>query len=213
MEEGNTSRQATFFSAFRSMALTLQGLSRLQDVWAGTLEVPGLRFSEEDRTAMASLLALHEVDGWQEILSTQLEKIKNPDRKNRFAFVRPSLDADPSVREAFFQTLLKAENREKEPWVLEALSNLHHPLRRDHALRFILPSLQVLEEIQRTGDIFFPGRWVGATLESHNSPEAEGVVRDFLAQRPDYPYQLRLKILQGADPLFRAVEILGPKTT
>ena len=34
-------------------------------------------------------------------------------------------------------------------------------------------------------------------------------IRDFLNRRPDYNYQLRLKILQAADPVFRA-ERLNP---
>lgn len=92
---------------------------------------------------------------------------------------------------------------------MAGMGNLNHPLRRDHARRFILPSLELLEEIQRTGDIFFPARWTGAALGNHNAPEAAQEVRDFLGDRPDYPFRLKLKILQAADPLFRAVEIIG----
>jgi aminopeptidase N len=79
-------------------------------------------------------------------------------RRARFEFVRPALSADPAVREQLFQSLLDAENREREQWVLDALALLAHPLRQEHALRFVTPTLQELEEIQRTGDIFFPDR-------------------------------------------------------
>jgi len=209
--EGNTSRQAAFFRAFRNLAVTPESLARLEEVWRGQMEIPDLPLSEEDRTTLASTLAIHGVPGWKGILAEQLEEIQNPDRKRRFEFVMPSLDPDPAVREALFEDLKEARNREKEPWVLEAVSNLHHPLRREHALRFITPSLELLEEIQETGDIFFPARWVGATLSGHNSTEAAELVRSFLAQRPEYPFRLRLKILQAADPIFRAEEILrGP---
>jgi hypothetical protein len=34
------------------------------------------------------------------------------------------------------------------------------------------------------------------------------VVRGFLAERPDYPLRLRRVILQSADDLFRAAEIV-----
>lgn len=209
----DVSRQATFFRAYRGMALTSEALGRMEEVWRGDREIPNLTLSESDRTALASALALHEVEGWRKILDTQLESIENQDRREQFAFVLPSLDADPGVREAFFRELSRAENREKEPWVLEGLANLHHPNRREHALKFIRPSLELLEEIQKTGDIFFPARWVGATLGDHNSPEAAGIVRAFLEERPDYPFRLRLKILQAADPLFRAVEILEQSGT
>jgi aminopeptidase N len=203
------SRRSTLFRAFRSVALTPEGVGILEDVWRKEREVPGLHLSETDYSALAAALAIREVEGWEEILELQSQEIQNPDRKAQFDFVRPSLDADPAVREAFFEDLRDPANREKEPWVLDGLGNLNHPLRRDHARRFILPSLELLEEIQRTGDIFFPARWVGTALGNHTAPEAASQVRAFLDQRPDYPFRLRLKILQAADPLFRAVEIQG----
>lgn len=209
MEAESTSRSSTFFRSYRSMALTPEGVGILEEVWRGDREIPGLHLSETDLTALASALAIREVDAWEEILEEQAESIENPDRRARFEFVRRSLDADPAVREAFFQDLLDPANREKEPWVMAGMGNLNHPLRRDHARRFILPSLELLEEIQRTGDIFFPARWTGTALGNHNAPEAAQEVRDFLGDRPDYPFRLKLKILQAADPLFRAVEIIG----
>ena len=66
----------------------------------------------------------------------------------------------------------------------------------------------MLEEIQATGDIFFPKRWLDATLGGHSSPEVAETVREFLARRPDYPARLRGKILQSADGLFRAAEVI-----
>ncbi len=76
-------------------------------------------------------------------------------------------------------------------------------------MRYIRPSLELLQEIQVTGDIFFPQRWLGATLGGHSSPEAAGIVREFLSEHPDYPPKLRAKILQAADPLFRAAGMVG----
>ena len=42
----------------------------------------------------------------------------------------------------------------------------------------------MLEEIQRTGDIFFPKRWMDATLSGHSSASAARMVRTFLAELP-----------------------------
>jgi aminopeptidase N len=209
MEAESMSRRSTLFRSFRSLALTPKSVGILEEVWGKELEVPGLNLSETDYTSLASALAIREVESWEEILAVQSQEIQNPDRKAQFEFVRRSLDADPAVREAFFEDLRDPSNREKEPWVLAGLGNLNHPLRRDHAQRFILPSLELLEEIQRTGDIFFPARWVGSALGNHTAPEAAAQVREFLQARPDFPYRLELKILQAADPLFRAVEIQG----
>jgi aminopeptidase N len=143
------------------------------------------------------------VAGASQILDTQLARIQNPDRKARFEFVRPALSSDARVRETSFERFRKLEHRRREAWVLEAQSYLNHPLREEHARRFIRPSLNLLHEIQRTGDIFFPKRWMDATLSGHRSIEITSTVWDFLAANPTYPQRLRWTILSAADELFR----------
>jgi aminopeptidase N len=117
------------------------------------------------------------------------------------------VSAEQSVRDAFFESLREDKNRQTESWVCDAVAKLHHPSRLGQSEKYLLPSLELLQEIQVTGDIFFPSRWLEATLQNHNSVEAGDTVRRFLAQRPDYNPQLRMKILQAADGLFRAAAI------
>jgi aminopeptidase N len=112
------------------------------------------------------------------------------------------------VREAFFRSLADPSNREREPWVLEGLAHLHHPLRAEASLEMIRPALDMVEEIQRTGDIFFPGRWLGATLGGHSEVEAAEAVRLFLDETPELPTRLRGKVLQSADMVWRAASIV-----
>ena len=66
------------------------------------------------------------------------------------------------------------------------------------------PALERLQEIQQTGDIFFPKNWMDASLTGYNSPQVAETVRAFLKERPDYPVRLRRIILQAADDVFRA---------
>jgi aminopeptidase N len=143
------------------------------------------------------------------ILAELPTRIENQDRLRRLAFVRPALSADVSERDAFFESLKDPENRAVEPWVGEAVGYLHHPLRAEAALKYIRPSLELMEEIQATGDIFFPRQWIGATLSGHNSSEAAQLVRDFLAENPDFSYRLKNKILMAADPVFRSAELIN----
>src|SRR5438876_173212 len=75
-----------------------------------------------------------------------------------------ALSADPQVRGAAFERFRLLENRRREPWVSESLTYLNHPLREADSERFIRPCLELLAEIQRTGDIFFPGAWTGSML-------------------------------------------------
>lgn len=95
------------------------------------------------------------------------------------------------------------ENREHEPWVEQAMSYLNHPDRQSEAIGYIRPALDKLQEIQKTGDIFFPQSWLTSLLKGHNSAEAAAIVKQFLAEHPDYPENLKQKILQSADHLLR----------
>jgi aminopeptidase N len=200
-----------FFNAFSSVTVTNVNTNRLYNIWKGNIKVKGLNLSENDLTGLAGQLAIRLPEKSDEIVAQQLANIKNPDRKQRFEFIKPSLSTSIAVRDTFFESLKLEENRQTESWVLGALGYLHHPLRRAESVKYILPSLELLQEIQVTGDIFFPSRWLGVTLGNHTSSEAVKVVRDFLEENPDYNAQLKMKILQSADGTFRAAKVLNPK--
>jgi aminopeptidase N len=205
----STSLKAAYFNSYAAAALSGTGVNKLLEIWRKDMEIAGLQLSERDYTSLAQELALREIPEASEVLSQQHDRIENPDRRARFEFVLPALSADPAVRDSFFQSLKAPSNREHEPWVLEGVSFLHHPLRADQAVGYIMPSLELLEEIQLTGDIFFPKRWLDATLGGHSRPEAADIVRQFLESSSDYyPTRLRMKILQAADPLLRAARIV-----
>ena len=200
--------RSAYFAAFREVALTASAVARLERIWSGEETIPNLPLSENDMIALAAELAIRIPPKADEILEVQLSRIENPDRKAQFAFVVPALSADREERDEFFESLKDARNREREPWVLDGVGYLHHPLRRESSLHYIRPSLELLGEIQRTGDIFFPQRWLGATLDTHNSPAAAAVVRTFLAEDHGLSDRLRGKLLQSADPLYVAEQML-----
>jgi aminopeptidase N len=198
------SLKSAWFSALRNMALTADTLEWLERVWDHTEPVPGLTLAEPDYIRLAQELALRGGPDSDDILSRQLTRIENPDRKARFEFTRSSLSRDPAVRDALFNSFADVERRRHEPWVLEALGYLHHPLRGAASEKYIPPSLAMLQEIQRTGDIFFPKRWMDATLSGHSSSSAARMVTAFLANLPaNYPDRLRRIVLSSADDLFR----------
>jgi aminopeptidase N len=197
------SEKAAWFNAYRDVVLTNDGVAWLTRVWRREEHVPGLRLAEPDEITLSLELAVREAPGWEDILRQQIDRTQNPDRKARLSFVAPALSADPAVRERAFARFRFLENRRREPWVLESLQYLNHPLRAEHARRFVRPALDLLREIQQTGDIFFPSRWMDSTLWGHRSPETAKIVRDFLASEPQYPMRLTWTILTSADELFR----------
>jgi aminopeptidase N len=179
----------------------------MEDLWSGAHELPDLALSERDLTALAVHLAIRRPSHAARILDTQADRIDNPDRRARFDFVRDAVDPDPATRDAFFARLALPENREREEWVVTALGYLNHPLRAGEAIGYLRPALELLREVRLTGDIFFPKRWLDATLGGHSSADAAAIVRDFIRAAPaDYPPRLMGQVLQSADPLFRAAQ-------
>ena len=120
-----------------------------------------------------------------ERLERQLAAVESPDNRRRLLFIAPSLAAERERRDAFFAALARPENRETESWVLDALANLHHPDRRAQSLAYLPATLDVLEEIQVTGDIFFPARWL---VTSFSAQPAHAASASFtLATTPSKP--------------------------
>ena len=198
------SEKSAWFKTFRDVVLTPDGLAWLKRVWRREEKIPGLTFAETDEIDMAMELAVRGLPDWHEILAEELARIQNPDRKARFEFVMPALSNDAAVREKAFERLRMVENRRHEPWVLESLHYLNHPLRQDSAQAFMRPSLEMLPEIQRTGDIFFPARWTESVLGYQRTPEAATTVTSYLAKTPTLAERLRWDVLAAADDLFRA---------
>lgn len=152
--------------------------------------------SERDYTNMAYALALHFPQRYEEILSTQRSRLTHPDRLREFDFVSQALTPDTLAMDSVFAALLKPENRRVEPWAEKALAYLNHPLRESYAVKYIRPALEALEEVQRTGDIFFPKKWANALLKNHHSDEARHEVEAFFDAYPHYPVLLKNKIMQ-----------------
>ncbi|MBA3269918.1 MAG: ERAP1-like C-terminal domain-containing protein, partial [Acidobacteria bacterium] len=203
-------QKAQWFGALRNVSATPPTTAWLRRVWEQTETIDGLPLAEADYINLALELAVREIHGWRDVLTTQFGRIENPDRKARFEFVMPALSSDPTERERWFLALADVNNRRREPWVLEGLNYLHHPLRAAASARYVAPSLNLLWEIQKTGDIFFPTRWMNATLSGHTAPEVAATVRNFLATLPGgYPPRLTNIILQTADDLFRVAEAPG----
>ena len=180
---------------------------RLFEQWDNGKSFDELPFAETEMTSLAYQLMIRLPEKASYICEKQLERITNPDRRKAFAFITQAVNPDPAARDAFFQSLLEVENRSTEPWVISSLGYLNHFLRQEHALKYIHPALAGLEEVQQTGDIFFPTAWISACLGGHNSRAAADIVSAFLREHTDYEPLLKNKILQAADNLRDSVSL------
>jgi aminopeptidase N len=206
--EKDISLQRVLFNCYRNIATTPGGIANLKQFWSDE-SAAGLKLSERDCIQLVFELAVREAEGHEDLLRKQMEKTTNPDRRAEMAFIAPALSQDPAVRDAFFESLKKKENRTHEPWVLDAQRYLQHPLRAESSAKYLKASLELLEEIQRTGDIFFPKGWLDATLGEYQSKKAADEVRAYLRANANLRNDLKNKLLQSSDMLFRAEAIVN----
>ena len=206
-ETKDSSIKKTLFGLFESIAYSHEGKDTLYRIWNKSLTIKDLKLNEDDYTSLACTLAIYNHLDYEAILKSALKSISNPDRKKRLEFLLPSLSNDKIVNDVFIKYLLKAENREKESWVSAALYNINHPLRQKNAQKYLKSCLELVEEVQLTGDIFFPKAWLNATIGNYTTEYALEVLEQFLIDNPKFPKVLKNKLLQSADNLYRAKQI------
>ena len=197
----------TLFGLFSSVAYSDSGKASLYKVWNREISITGLKLNEDDYTNMAMNLAIFKHPKADGILEKTRTSISNPDKQKRFEFLLPSLSKDVSVRNAFIESLKDDANREKESWVSVGLANVNHPLRQESAQKYIRFSLDLVDEIQRTGDIFFPKDWLDNTVGKYSSKYAFDEVQRFLKENPNFSPILKRKLFMATDLLYKAQNI------
>ena len=170
-------------------------LQQLENIWKRHND-PLL--SENDNNNIAYRLAIMHPKRWQEILSTQRARLTNDDQRAEFDYVSRACNPDATRRTELFNSLLKPENRQQEPWALHALDLLNADIYESDNLSYITASLNSLQYIQQTSDIFFPGNWIKTVLAHRKSPAAKKAVEHFLATDKKMSENLRNKVLEAA---------------
>lgn len=196
---GKGERSIIAFRALTEIANDGVSAERVYSLWKNPKQFRHLSLSERDLTRTSYEMALRFPSRYEEIRKFQLERITGKDRKEEFLYLYPSLSPEVQTRDSVFAALLKAENRGVEPWAASALGYLNHFTRRDESVKFILPALEILPEIQKTGDIFFPRNWLRALLAGHTGKETSDAVNTFLNSDVKLHPMLRGKVLQQSD--------------
>jgi aminopeptidase N len=202
-----TNNKKILFGAYQSVYLSAYAKNRIYKIWQSQKAPDGIKLAEDDYTGLALTIALKS-DTVTSVLKQQLDRITNAGRKARLTFMMPALSLNVQERDNFFNSLADRKNRQKEAWVTAALAYLNHPLRQSTSVKYLPRSLELVDEIQRTGDVFFPQSWLAAIFSSYQTKDAYRVVSDFLKRHPNYNPKLKDKILQATDNLYRAQKML-----
>lgn len=197
----NLQKRGIAFRKIIEIAQSQESLERLLKIWREPNEYTYVVISHLDLIRISYLTAIAFPEYYNEIKEIQRDRLESAERLAEFDFVFPSVSPDRSVRDSVFKSLLKKENREIEPWATQSLSNLNHRLRECYSIGYIDPSLEILEEIRESGDIFFPTNWLRSLLSGHTSLEAGDIVKRFLERNSQMDEKLISKILQQSHHL------------
>ncbi len=200
----NPQHRLQAFRTYTHIAHSGDAIRSLYKIWEKETGPEQCALSENDFITLSYLLAMYLPEQADQILRIQQDRISNPDRKQEYAFIFPAVSSCQQTRDSLFQALLVPENRRIEPWAATALSYLNHHSRQQEAVKYIRPALEQLQEVQRTGDIFFPTAWLRALLSGHQSAAAWQKVEHFFRDHPGYSPMLSNKIRQQADFLRRS---------
>jgi len=199
----NAQFRSMAFSSYINVATSADASLKLYRIWESPDHFTKVKVGERELMKLSYELAIRYPDNYKQIRDIQRARLSGDDRKKEFDFIYPSVSSTKSVRDSVFKALLSEQNREVEPWAASALSYLNHRLLQENSLEYIRPALEIIDQIQRTGDIFFPSNWLRALLGGHSSVAAKERVSAFLNERRDLHPMLRLKVLQQSHHLYR----------
>ncbi|MCT4330121.1 aminopeptidase [Elizabethkingia anophelis] len=206
-KQAAVNNKKNLFDCYQGIFQSKKAYDNLYTIWKTQTAPQSITLNDEDFTSLALALSLRNNNN-NDLLQEQLTRIKNPDRINRFKIIMKAASSDKKIRDEFFNSLAERQNRSNESAVGSALGYLHHPLRQQFSVNYLPQTLELLKEIQKTGDIFFPDNWLRSTFSSYQNPKALTVVNQFIQQNPDYNSILKNKILQATENLRRAQKLV-----
>ena len=153
---------------------------------------------------VTKLIALGDADGLK--LLAELEKQYTDDAAKRYAYAARAGIPTAENKLKYWKDF--TENKDlSESYIESAFAVWNTPRHSDLTLPYLEKALAELPNLKRTRKIFFVNNWLGAFIGGQKSAEALKIVNDFLDENPDLDKDLRLKILENADNLERAVKI------
>jgi aminopeptidase N len=150
------------------------------------------------------LIILGDADGLK--LLAELEKQYTDDAAKRYAYAARAGIPTKENKAKYWNDFVN--NKEiSENWIEAAFAVFNTPRHSDLTLPYLEKALAELPNLKRNRKIFFVNGWLGAFIGGQKSEQALNIVNEFLEKNPDLDRDLRLKILENADNLERAVKI------
>ena len=139
-------------------------------------------------------------------LLAALEKTEKSDEAKRYAYAAKAGITTAENKAKYWNDF--TNNKEiSESWIESAFGVWNSTKHAELTLPYLEKSLAELPNLKRNRKIFFVNGWLSAFIGGQRSEAALNIVNKFLADNPNLDKDLRLKILENADGLERAVKI------
>jgi aminopeptidase N len=180
----------------------------LKHLLAGTVTVPDVKLRQLDRwNLVAALIARGDPEA-EVLFAAETARDHTGDAK-KFAFAARAATPDAKVKQEYFGAYTQAPGSagaEPEDWLSQSLDPFNSWNQTALTEPYLRAALDQLAEIKRDRKIFYLGVWLDAFVRGQMSPQAENVVKQWLAQ-PGTDADLRRKVLENSHELERTVQI------
>ena len=141
-----------------------------------------------------------------ENLLSELTKTDTSDDAKRYAYAARAGIATAENKAKYWNDFVN--NKEiSESWIESAFVSFNSNRHSNLTQQFLEKALAELPNHKKNRKIFFVNGWLGAFIGGQKSEESLNIVNKFLADNPNLDRDLRLKILENADVIERAVKI------
>ncbi len=195
--------------SWSSIASSYESMDKIKQLVFVNKKYKDVVFSDRELVDVLLTVVLKDPDLDDAAVYAWAEKVKDEDIKGELRFVAPVFSKDETVFDNFVTGLSKVENRGKENWVLTALRYIHHPFLNGKNLRYVEDEISLMPKVKETGSLFFPMSWINVVLGGYNSKEVVSLIHYYFKDHPDFPEDLKMKVLQAADGVERCAAILG----
>ncbi|MBB6463574.1 M1 family metallopeptidase [Flammeovirga kamogawensis] len=201
LEKSTTNTLKTFYlKVLISLDHTKEEYAFLEQYITQKNTIPTI--SDANRIALFMKLRMEKLATSREMERTVANNLSSDYYRSYLTYITPSTSPDYIERDAFFEDIKNVKNRGNEPWVENGLGYLNHPLQAANSIKYIEATLNLLPEIQKTGDIFFPFGYLKNSIGKRTEKSVIKKVHQFL-EHNNIDDKLEAKILQNLDPVIR----------
>ncbi len=222
-------QRITFYRAFLSIASSEKARGVLKDLLAaggnpsgsegapkrsgapkgtlptGRVTAIAIPIKTKDRFDIVTrLLILNDPDAPK--LLADLEKTEKSDDAKRWAYAAKAGIPTAENKAKYWNDFINDKTM-SESWIEAAFGPFNSIRHSDLTLPYLQKALRELPNHKRSRKIFFVNGWLGAFVGGQRSQEALDIIDKFIADNPNLDKDLRLKILENADIIERAVKI------